>query len=149
MVFPALASVTGHALCGVSASTTCEECKNCFNNITESQHQATQSQSSSPSNGMDTKPQENEDSNRTLKTENKPQQQTTLLTQRQQSVTLFARPIITQDLTTEAETKAEIEDRRAQKTTIVHQKDGEDSVFEVSLGCLVRFHEQMDLIMCN
>lgn len=136
MVFPALASVTGHALCGVAASTTCEECKNCFNNISESQQQATQSQTSSPSNGMDnTNPQENENSNRTLKTENKPKQQTTLLAQRQQSVTLFARPIVTQDLTTEAENKADIEDRKAQKTTIVHQKDGEDSVFEVSLGC--------------
>jgi len=135
MVLPAaVAGVAGHALCGVVAQTTCDECQNCFDfdsnatsNQTQPQHQDTSSKNPIPI----------DDSTRTFQQANKPaiptKPKTSLGANRQESVALFAHPIVTRVETNEDASENDVEQNSPQKlkTSIHHQKDGDDSVVEV------------------
>lgn len=121
MVIPALATVAGHALCGAAVNTTCDEC---FEHLNQTVLKQDDDQDVVVSDTVATPP------DGTLHANNKPRP-TELIPQRRDSLTLIARPIATGDQT-EGGDKTEVEeDNQHLKTTVHHQKDGENSVYEV------------------
>jgi hypothetical protein len=160
MSFSALASVTGHALCGVAVGTTCEECQNSFYNMSEGQQIQEANANTTSANIVshnEHADEQKEDSKRTIQIDDKAtsksvfkkQESVTLfarpnadiqtdnkptptsLLKKEESITLFARPIADDDpINVPDEERIDI-NKKDLKTKIQYQKDGEESVFEV------------------
>lgn len=131
MVYPDLSAIADHALCGVATATTCEECRVSVKNTSQTQ-QNNQCQHNISSNQTENvvRRSDNVDSNRSLKADNNsiPRPPTSLLSQRHESVQLFAKPTTTQDHNITEKNGAKECDRMNTKTTI-HHREGD---FEVS-----------------
>lgn len=134
MPVPVIASVAGRAagqlLCEVGTNVAFEECNEyCQGRGQEKEDE----EQGSPKKSNTEDP--NEDSNRTLQVSNKARP-VGLMPQRQESTTLFAKSIAYRQTEVDDATFKEDENsvnETMKKTTVHHAKDGEDSVFEVSV----------------
>ena len=134
MPVPVIASVAGRAagqlLCEVGTNMAFEECNEyCHGRGQEKEDE----EQGSPKKNNTEDP--NEDSNRTLQASNKARP-VDLVPQRQESTTMFARSKTKEQTEVDDATFKEDEisvNKNMKRTTVHHAKDGEDSVFEVSV----------------
>ncbi len=119
------ARVAGQALCGAAINSTCEAgCDECLNILgTVQEEDKNTSPGRRPGATID-------ESNKAMESSSKLKPTTGLL--RQDSATLFAKPTNLEPTET-SEDNDHVEEENKIKTTIHHHKDGEESVFEVSI----------------